>query len=178
KTAFLRGLMFTFLFLNCCKNDCETRRTEFVWSSNKSIAIDPEVETVMMGDSLISIIEYRTTEGQDILFEYNEFFSLCDDEILDGTSSRKFLMVIPADSTSSFSYKDQEILATSAFLDIFAAPDSRPHQWVQEGEIIGKKLDDDRWRVSIEVITTIQAYGMVQGDQPRVISIDTVFTLE
>ena len=87
-------------------------------------------------------------------------------------------MVIPSDSTSTFSYSDEEILETSAFFNIFAAPSGLPHQFIDQGEITGTKLSDNSWRVSIDVVTKIQAYGEIHGDQPEVISIEDVFFLK
>ena len=178
KIFLLLGVIFIFIISSCSDNDCIENRTEFSWSSNRSIEIDPEVAVIMIGDSTISVIEYQILQGQDVLFEYNEFFNTCDDDVLDGVGSRKFSMLIPSDSINSFSYTDQEILETSAFFDIFGAPSSLPHQSIEEGEINGRKIDDTSWSVSIDVVTKIQEYGVVHGDQPEVISIDTIFSLK
>jgi hypothetical protein len=98
------------------ENDCIENGMVFTWTTNRSIEIEPEVENVMIGDSTISLIEYQIKEGQDILFEFNEFSNICDDDILDGSGSKKFSMIIPSDSMSSFSYTDQEILKNRLLL--------------------------------------------------------------
>lgn len=176
-TLFLALASF-FIFSACSENsDCEESIMEFTWSNNRSIAIDSAVTSFMVGDSIINLIEYRPIEGQDILFEFNNVSNLCDADIADGTSSMKFTMAIPSDSTSTFSYTDREILETSAYLNIFAAPSGLPHQFIEEGEIMGSRIDENSWRVSVDVVTSLQEYAELQGDQPQVISIDTTFVL-
>jgi len=177
KNFLLLGIITMLLLSACSENDCIENGMEFTWTTNRSIEIEPEVENVMIGDSTISIIEYQIKEGPNVLFEFNKFSNICDDDILDGSASKKFSMIIPSDSMSSFSYTDQEILETAAFYDIFAAPSGFVHQSVEEGEIIGRKIDENSWRISIDVVTKIQEFGAVQGDLPEVISIDTIFSL-
>lgn len=178
KNILFLAITCIFTFCTCSDDDCVEKREEFIWSSNKSIEIDPEHGTVIMGDSMINIISYEVTDGQDILFEFNEFSDACDDDIADGFGSRRFMMVIPSDSTNSFTYTDHKISETFAFLNIFAAPEALPPQYVEEGKITGKKTDDNSWRVSIDVITKIQPYGIIMGDQPEHILIDTLFTFQ
>jgi len=180
KNTFLLGIITIFIFSTCSNSDddCIENRMDFTWSSNKSIEIDPEAESFMIGDSMINLITYRVIEGQDVLFEFEKVFTLCNSDIVDGIAIRKFSMIIPSDSMNNFSYTDQEILETAAYFDVFAGPSSLAHQSIEEGEIIGRKIDDNSWRISIEVVTKIQEYGEVNGDQPDVISVDTVFSLK
>ena len=169
--------IFSFFIFSAC-DDCEERVMEFTIQNNRSIEIDPSVETIMQGDSLIDIIEYGVRDGQDMLFQFLDIFNFCEADIADGTSATTFSMIIPADSTNSFSYTNEEILQTSAYLDIFAAPSSLPHQYFQEGEITGERIDDNTWMVSIDVVSSLQEYGIITGDQPQVVSFQNIFTLE
>ncbi len=162
--------------LGACNDDCVENRMEFTWSNNQ--AITPITNTIMIGDSTLDVLEYQIIEGQNILFEFKELFNACDDDILDGVGSREFAMVIPADSTSSFSYTDLDIIETLAFVDIFEAPGSLPHQSVEEGRISGRKLDDNNWSVSIDIISKLQAFGEAEGQELVVIQIDTTFSLK
>ena len=48
---------------------------------------------------------------------------------------------------------------------------------MEEGEISGIRIDDNSWRISKDVVSSLQEYGEILGDIPEVVSIDTVFTL-
>ena len=74
KNSLFLGIFFIFIFSTCSDNDCIEHKMEFTWSINKSIEIDPEIENVIVGDSMISIVEYQILEGQNMLFEFNELF--------------------------------------------------------------------------------------------------------
>ena len=167
KLLFLLSII-SILFVACGDDDdCVESGMNFTWSTNRTIEIDPEVANVPIGDSLISLIEYQVIEGQDFLFEFSQFSNFCDPEIADGVGTLDFVMVVPADSTDAFTYTDQEILETSAFVRVFAAPDGLPDQSVEEGEISGVRIDDNSWRISIDVVSSLQEYGEILGDVPE-----------
>jgi len=167
-----------FLF-SACDDDCEESSLEFTWSQNRSIEIVPDIDSVMVGDSIINLIGYQVVDGQDILFEYTAIGTTCDPDIADGNGILDFSMAIPADSTITFSYVDSEIIATSAFVNIITETSSSPYHFVEEGTITGTRIDDNSWQVSVDIITTPQEYGeLFGGDEPQAISIDTIFTLE
>ena len=171
---FIIGL--SILLFSACGDDCEEQVKEFTWSPNKSIEIVSD--SVLIHGSMINIIEYIVVDSQDVVFEYYEINQSCDSDILDGIGIMNFSMAIPADSTSAFSYTGSEILTTSAFVDIFMGPVSLSHQFVEEGEIVGTKIDESRWQVSIDVITSLQEYGESVGEQNIMIDIDTIFSLK
>ena len=138
---------------------------EYTWSQNKTIEINENAYSVVSGESMIVISEYSRRTGQDNLFEYAFIGRICDTDIADNVGYTKLFMLVPADSSSSFSYTDQEILETSAYISIFAAPDSEPHHSIEEGEIRGRKIDENSWQVSIDIVTNPQVFEGYYGSR-------------
>ncbi len=166
------------MIMNACSDDCEMNRQDMVWSENRSIEILTLSDTLIVQDTVVNIIEYIIRDGEDNLFEYRDIFNACDPDIADGVGFTEFSMVIPRDSINSFSYRDEEILETSAFVNVFAAPTSFPHQIVEEGEIRGTRIDDNSWQIFIDVVSRLEANGEISLLDPIVIEVDAVFTLE
>jgi len=165
------------LLISACGDDCEETIEAFRLSENRAIEMVSDRDSVIVGDTTFHVIEYQVVDGQDRVFEYNLISQVCDDDVFDAGGGRNFTMVVPADSTSTFSYTDSEILSTSAFVNFTGFTD-RVNQFVEEGEIIGTRIDDNNWQVSIDVVTTLQEYGVISGVTPLTIDIDTIFTLE
>ncbi len=167
------------MLMNACgDDDCEMNRQDMIWSENKSIEIMTFSDTLIVQDTVVNIIEYIIRDGEGNLFEYSDVFNICDPDIADGVGFTEFSMVIPRDSINSFSYRDEEILETSAFVNVFAAPDANLHQSVKEGEIRGIRIDESSWQITINIISSPQSYGELMGEESIVIEVDAVFTLE
>ena len=167
-------IILSVLLLNSCGDDCSEKSSEFSWTQNKSIEIDTKGDSTMINDSLIYFVEYSITDGSSNLFEYVDFFEACED-ISDTGGSSNFSMIIPTDSTESFSYIDQEIMETSAFLRLYSFGGTPLHS-VEEGEISGTKLDDGSWRIFINVVT--KPLNDSDNSESESITIDEIFTLQ
>ncbi len=166
------------MIMNACSDDCEMNRQDMVWSENRSIEILTLSDTLIVQDTVVNIIEYIRRDGEDNLFEYRDIFNACDPDIADGVGFTEFSMVIPRDSINSFTYRDEEILETSAFVNVFAAPDGNLHQSVKEGQIQGTRIDESSWQITINIISRPQSYGELMGEEPMSIDVDAVFSLE
>ena len=169
---FLIVIMILSLLSSCGDDECIDGNTDFFWTQNRSIELVTKADSVMMNDSLIFLAEYFISDGEHNLFEYVNKGQFCRD-IVDSGGSTTFFMLVPIDSTESFSYRDQEIIETAAFLE-----HSYPflNHSVEEGQIYGAKIDDDSWRISINVVTKPQDYS--DGSEPMLIIVDEIFRLQ
>lgn len=167
-------LFFALLIVCSCNDDeCTDSTSAFSWTQNRSI--DSRVDSIFLNDTtVVSTTEYFITDGESNLFNYTNIFETCRDIADIGGGSTLFIFV-PVDSTESFSYTDEEIIETSAFLRLARGLFFANHT-VEEGEMTGTKIDDDSWRISIDVVTKPQEYP--EGSDPVRIVIDEIFRLE
>lgn len=178
---FFLFILSVFLFSSCNTDDddsgnCTDSKQEYIWTQNQSIELETKVDSIVMNDSVLFFIsEYSITDGEDNLFNFKTTAESCRDIADSGGTSDLFILV-PADSTESFSYRDQEILQTSAFLQISAFGVVPLHS-VEEGAISGVKLDEDSWRVSIDVVTSPLGFADYEG-QPERIVVEEIFFRE
>lgn len=156
-------LISSLLLASCSDDDCSDPIEEFTWSQNQTIQLDT---TVTQG-----VPELIVTSGQENVFEYFSLSEVCVD-FIGLTGGVQFFMAIPADSTDSFQYTDQEIAATSAH----TVSDGQGcfQQIVRRGEIRGTRIDGNSWQVSIDIITTEN----VECPIGFPLVVDGVFTLE
>ena len=98
----------------------------------------------------------------------------CED-VLDSGGGWRLAFVVPADSTDTFRYSDLELRDALAFYEVFGFVCCAGHI-IEEGEVSGRRIDDDSWQVSIDVVTTPQDTQF--GAEPLNFIIDEEFSLE
>ena len=176
----MKTLIYFLLFLSSlnlfisCGDGCTDEKTEFLWEPNKTIVT--RLDSIdITNDSLASFIDYNIINGMDNVFEVRFTGEFCED-VLDGFGGWRFALAVPSDSTDTFSYSGIELREAFAFYESFGGLICCAGHIAEEGQVVGTRIDEDSWRVSIDIVTTPQI-GLFEPE-PIDIIIDEIFSVD
>ena len=151
--------VLSLFLLSSCGDGCTDPKTEFFWNPDSNIRTR-EDSTFVENDSLVALTDFAIVQGSDNVFEVRFMGEFCED-IADSGGGYRLVIMMPSDSIDSFRYADAELRETSAYFEPFGFVEDVAH-FIREGEVIGRRLDEESWQLSIDVVTTpqIEQFGL------------------
>ncbi len=132
------------IIFGCDKNNCNPETIIATWSEGKEINI--------MYDSLYQRLDYNVDNGENLLFVYNHTGQQCD-YIMDDEWGESLIFEINY-LNAKFEFVDSNIILTKCFYQEYGAWVRHNRYQVKDGIIKGKKISEDKWEITVSVITT------------------------
>ena len=152
----MKTIIVSALFLSLILSSCEKNYEITCFSDATASVINPNIGLRQLKDSVtVDSLFVRSffyeVYDETSLFQHKIFQPHCYN-ITHDRKAEIFKMAIPLDSTDHFSYRDEELKLISAhYYNTRYVDDFFPYI-IETGSVIGEKVDDRHWAVSIDVI--------------------------